>query len=415
MMASPAVSVYGPRRLSGASDTFPMSVVLAEIVSLSAADVEYLSNGIIIALEALQDADGDSSIPADFYENLGLLYKRRYRQNDDLHDLQAAIMWAEHAVAATPPDGPDRARRLNDLGNMIEMKFGRTGKVNDLDLAIKRVQQAVTATPPNHPHCATFLANLGNALGRRFERTRDLSHLERAIQRLEEAVAATPLHHPDRADRLANLGTWVKSRFDRTGAFSDLQLAIKWSSEALVATPPDHPRRSSYFNSLGSMLVFRFKQTGNECDYEQAFRYFKRSLENTTSSPTERLRAAFLAICFLSKNNNLDVYISEVTEAAVNLLPRISPRLMGRTDQQHLLLQYSRLAILASCAAIRVGKSPSHALQLFESGHGVMANQQFEIRGCLADRRQNHPEEEEEFERLRDELDSVSDCLPALN
>jgi hypothetical protein len=45
------------------------------------------------------------------------------------------------------------------------------------------------------------------------------------------------------------------------------------------------------------MLVCRFKQTGNECDYEQAFRYFKRSLENTTSSPTERLRAAFLTIC----------------------------------------------------------------------------------------------------------------------
>jgi hypothetical protein len=69
--------------------------------------------------------------------------------------------------------------------------------------------------------------------------------------------------------------------------------------------------------------------------------------------------------------------------------------LLGRTDQQHLLLQY--------------------ALQLFELGHGVMANQQFEIRGCLPDLRQNHPEEEEEFERLRDELDSVSECLPARN
>jgi hypothetical protein len=160
MMASPAVSVYGPRRLSGASDTFPMSVVLAEIVSLSAGDVEYLSNGIIIALEALQEADGDSSIPADVYENLGLLCKRRYRENDDLHDLQAAIMWADQAVAATPPDDPDRVRRLDDLGNRKEMKFGRTGKVNDLDLAIKRVQQAVTATPPNHPTAPHFWPTL---------------------------------------------------------------------------------------------------------------------------------------------------------------------------------------------------------------------------------------------------------------
>ena len=127
--------------------------------------------------------------PRQCLSNLGVALRTRFERTGDQADLDEAVTAGRHAVAATPPDHPDRAGRLSNLGVALRARFERTGGQADLDEAIAVGRDAVAATPPDHPDRARYLSNLGAALRIRFERTGDQADLDEAIAAGRDAAA----------------------------------------------------------------------------------------------------------------------------------------------------------------------------------------------------------------------------------
>ncbi|KAF3809650.1 hypothetical protein GCG54_00012938 [Colletotrichum gloeosporioides] len=99
---------------------------------------------------------------------------------------------------------------------------------------------------------------------------------------------------------------------------------------------------------------------------------------------------------------------SEILETAVSLLPSVSPRALKSSDQQNVLRKFPGLASLAAATALNAGKSPADALNLLESGRGVMAALLFETRAEIADLTSSHAGLANQFISLRNELDTPS-------
>ncbi|KAF4981776.1 hypothetical protein FZEAL_2498 [Fusarium zealandicum] len=64
------------------------------------------------------------------------------------------------------------------------------------------------------------------------------------------------------------------------------------------------------------------------------------------------------------------------------------------------------MASHTAAAALKIGKSPLHALSLLELGRGIRGLSLEEMRTDLVELREKHPRMADEFVRLRDELDS---------
>jgi len=86
-------------------------------------------------------------------------------QTGDLQGLEAAINYAERAVAAAPEDHPSRATLCSNLGKYLCNRYQRAGNLQDLEGAINYTEAAVAATPEDHPDRPGWLNYLGPVSG----------------------------------------------------------------------------------------------------------------------------------------------------------------------------------------------------------------------------------------------------------
>jgi hypothetical protein len=263
----------------------------------------------------------------------------------------------------------------------------------------------VTAIPLSHPDRPGRLTNLGNWLGTRFEQTGLVEDLNRAVEVSDEAVTAIPLDHPDRASCLGNLGNWLGKRFKQTGVIDDLNRAVEASDEAVTTTPLGHPDRAGRLGNLGNWLVTRFERTGLEKDIERSLLSFEEGWNCRNTQPSVRIKQAQEAAIILASQSNWEES-SKFLRDAVKLLPAVSPRSLENTNKQHMLGEFTGLASMAAAIALKAGKEPHLALELLELGRGVIAGLMLEMRTDISGLKQKHRKIAEEFESLRDELDS---------
>ena len=412
--------------------------------------IDDLNRAIEASDEAVTAIPLDHPVRAALLNNLGAMLSRRFERTGVIDDLNRAVEVSDEGVTAAPLDHPDRAAWLSNLGNHLGMRFERTGVIDDLNRAVEVCDKAVIALPLNHPDRAGRLTNLGNQLGTRFERTGAIDDLNRAVEVCDKAVVATPLDHPDRASRLNNLGNQLGRRFERTGAIDDLNRAVKVSAEAMTVIPPDHSGLAAFLSNLGSLLgmrfewtgaiddlnraievsdeavtaappdhhgraVFlsnlgnrlgrRFERTGAEKDIKRSLLSFKEGWNCQNARPFTRIDLARKAATILASQLNWEES-SKFLQDAIKLLPAVSPRSLENTDKQHMLGEFAGLASMAAAITLKAGKEPHHALELLELGRGVIAGLLLEMRTDISDLKQKHREIAEEFESLRDELDS---------
>ena len=95
--------------------------------------------------------------------------------------LTEAVSAHRDAIAATPDDHADRARRLSNLGTALRALADRTADTGLLEKAVDAHLDVVTAAPAGHPGRAGYLSNLGNALLALAERTGDAQTLQDAV------------------------------------------------------------------------------------------------------------------------------------------------------------------------------------------------------------------------------------------
>jgi CHAT domain-containing protein/tetratricopeptide (TPR) repeat protein len=211
----------------------------------------------------------------------GGTFLRCYWAQGRAADLERALTFWTEALAATPPDSPDRPSRLNNLGGGLHARYARSGRLDDLDAAIAAWQQALDTTPPDSPDRPGYLTNLGVGLHARYARSGRLEDLDAAIAAWQQALDTTPPDSPDRPSRLNNLGVGLSARYARSGRLDDLDAAIAAWQQALAATPPDSPDRPGYLNNLGNGLSDRYARSGRLDDLDAAIAAYEQALAAT--------------------------------------------------------------------------------------------------------------------------------------
>uniref|UniRef100_UPI0021BF4366 CHAT domain-containing protein n=1 Tax=Frankia gtarii TaxID=2950102 RepID=UPI0021BF4366 len=97
--------------------------------------------------------------------------------------------------------------------------------------------------------------------------------------------------------------------------------------------------------------------------------------------------------------------------AAVELVGRVAPRSLGRSDQESLLAELGSLGPDAAVCCVRAGMV-GRAVELFEQGRGVLLGKALDTRTDLTALAEQHPDLAASFTRLQGILDQADNPAP---
>ncbi|KAL2827513.1 CHAT domain-containing protein [Aspergillus cavernicola] len=234
-------------------------------------DLPSLDRDVNEARLALSTLSPDDRVYATTLRDTGKLLEARYRETEDVVDLQTAIDTTKTAVEAMSEDHPDRAATLNDIATWLRARFRTTRELDDIDHTVKYARLAVAATSHDDPSRITYLKTLSLGLNVRYQERGMPGDQDEAIEVAEGLVSNTPLEHPGDAAMLNDLGMWRKQRFQRTGSIGDLRRAValgKSAVEAASATGSDSTRITPLGN-LVRWLALLYENTAALEDLSQ--------------------------------------------------------------------------------------------------------------------------------------------------
>lgn len=369
-------------------------------------DVRDLDQAVDAARRAAALTPLDHPDQAVHFMNLCAALQDRYRRTDAVEDLFEAVSAAIQAVAATGMDHPSYPAAVTNLAMVLRARFERIGNPGDLDAAVAAQRDVLDRLPPGDPDEARYLAELGVSLRVRFERTMVDDDLGGALDACRRAVDATPADDPVFAARLTTLGNAWRTAFEHTGRLGDLDEAVNAHRRAVDATPPDHPDRTGWLSNLGHVLRMRSELRNSPADLDDALRCYTEAAENVAGQTFQRMTAARSAAIMAERKGDL-AKGADLLEAAVRLVPELTPHRLPQRDRQHQLTGISTLVDEAADAALAVPSpyAAQRALELVESGRAVLSSQTLETRGDLTDLRRVRPDLAARFADVRDRLD----------
>ncbi|MFF5496752.1 CHAT domain-containing protein [Streptomyces aquilus] len=348
--------------------------------------------------------------------NLTLALLSRSSHGFSAADVNAATEAQREAVELAGPGHSDRALLLILLGACLQTRGALLGAPADLDEAINVLTAADEAAPPGHPARPGALLNRCGALLMRAEAHADspgtAADLDTAVALAREAEAALPDRSPRRQWALSELGRALLHRHRHGAASADLSAAVTSLRQAEQADGPGALWRFAVRGQLSGALLARYEQDGDPADLDDAVRLSAQIAHAPTAPPALRLDAALTIGRLLADDPSAAI---AHFETAVGLLPQIATRRLRRGDQQRMLARFAGLASNVAAAVLN-GPEPSaeRALELLETGRGVLIGQALDVWSDLAPLRARHPELAARFEELRNLLDRPDDGSEAL-
>lgn len=397
-----------------------------------------LTESIAAVRAALAATDlGDQRRP-NRLSNLGEGLLSRYHQLGDSSALAEAVDVAQQAYETARPRSDQRAFAAANLGEALRLQYLSSRRRDPalLDRAIELARGTLAATPPDRLLHPRFQSNLAVLLITRYHATHSPADLDEATTRSEQAVAATPAGHPNRVERLSVLTGIKQAQVVRTSGLlhADLRRTTKpragdgragrlagrlglsrqrrqldefvsATAEAVAAGPSGY-RRSQALLSHGAALAFQSAQTNDRKAGAAALAVLRQLADDQTAIVHSRIEAATLAaFSLLAQSNNSDVLgAAESLRLAVALLPQTAPRRLPYADREHQLAGFSGLAGHAAACEIALGH-PERAVELLETGRGVLLGQALDARTEVTDLHDQHPDLAARFEELRAALD----------
>jgi tetratricopeptide (TPR) repeat protein len=364
----------------------------------------HLSN-LGLALQAMFERTGDTGLLAEAVStqraavaagqatpgragalsNLGVVLRTMADTVGDTGLLAESVQASQAAIAAAPPGHPELAGYLSNLGAALQSLAERTGRADLLAEAIQALRTAAVISPPGHPDRAGCLSNLGLSLDALFEHTGRVAVLHEAAQTHRDAVAAAPPGHPELAGYLSNLGIALQALSGRTGNEDLLAEAVTAFRDAAAATSPDDPQRATYLVNLGNALQVQHDApagTGSVADpglLTEAARHYAEAAGNAGMRALDRIYA-LRQVSRLAVRRGAGDDALTAAEAAVALLPQVTPRSLARRDRERQLGRLAGLAGDAAAAAISAGR-PDRAVELLEQTRGLLVAETLQARG----------------------------------
>ncbi|KAI1370096.1 CHAT domain-containing protein [Hypoxylon crocopeplum] len=362
--------------------------------------IDDLNRAIDMANVAIDDTSRSPTVRASYFSNLSALLRRRSHMTGSTEDLDRAVELAEMAVAVTPECHPNKAIVLSILGNAFERRFRRAGSIGDLDSSVDAAIRALDAIPEKYPTRTDFLSCFGLRLAMRFERSGAIDDSDLSIAVLDTAVASMPEDYVAKAGCFQNFA-------------HSLHRALEFAEMAIDATPQGDRNRESQFGIRGSLLEMRYQRTGSPEDLDAALSLYKEGWNSHIAPPFRRIYQADRAAAILASQSNWKES-SQLLKEALDLLPALSPRSLKHTDKQHMLERSAGLASVAAATYLNAEGVESeeiayNALRFLELGRGIIAGLLMDMRVDVSDLKRKYPLLADEFESLRDQLDSPID------
>ncbi|HEY6737455.1 MAG TPA: CHAT domain-containing protein, partial [Actinopolymorphaceae bacterium] len=298
-------------------------------------------------------------------------------------------------------------------------------------------------TPPKRRLYPRFQANLALALVGRYEVTGRPADLEEATALARQALLATPTEHPHRPERLSTLArilqaslarawgwrgldpnspaekpadaagitAWFRRRASRRQR-QQLDQLIDAAAAAVVASPHGHDLRPLALTVHGQSLALRGILHADPASFDAAVATFEEVAIDRTAPARLRAAAARLwAFTVLGRTDDPDpATAAEPFELAVELIPRTAPRHLVPVDQENHLTMVSGLACHAAACALAQGR-PRRALELLETGRGVLLGRVLDARAELTELYARQPDLARRFEAVRSRFERVLSAL----
>ncbi|KAF5627036.1 TPR Domain containing protein [Fusarium sp. NRRL 52700] len=381
-------------------------------------DLESIQIAVRYASEA-RDLAADKTLDMDVSASLDVTLSqaliRRYHHQQILADISEAVKTLQHAkiIASEHFQYPIV---LNNLGEALRVQFSRTGDVACLTDAIDALEDALASTSANDPTKGLYGSNLSLCLYDLFEVTKEHEILERSIEASENAIRNTNVGSAHLPDRLNNNGVLYAARFELTNMSSDMDRAISQTQAAIDASAPHNLQSAMYYNNLGRHLMrgslARQSKNKERCkrseeDMTASLQAYKQVLYMVGANPLWRARAGYSAASIAFNTGDLEG-AEKLVEKAVDLLPKISPLALDRSDQEYALSDISGLSCYATSIALEAGSGASKALRIQESGRGVIAGLIISARNDISDLEASAPEIAAEYKECRDLLTTAT-------
>jgi CHAT domain-containing protein len=142
-------------------------------------------------------------------------------------------------------------------------------------------------------------------------------------------------------------------------------------------------------------------------DLDRAISTKEMAFFTDTAPPSIRIRAASSCSNLLFSQGRYK-QAKPILEAAVRLLPTISPRTLKRRDQQFNISQFSNITSQAVSLCLADGEDEYKSLQLLELGRGILTSLQLEVRSDISVLAASHPDFARQFLQLRNQIDPPS-------
>ncbi|KAF5718704.1 tetratricopeptide-like helical [Fusarium mundagurra] len=404
----------------------PNSNVMLRVVSLLTAssayrskadrygDLENIQLAVRYASEARDLAAGkalDMDEKASLDVTLSQALVRRYYHQKVLADISEAVKALQHARAIAS-EHFQFPRILNNLGETLRLQFLRTGAVAYLIDAIGALEEALASTSSNDLTEAMIQHNLSLCLHDLFRVTKGRETLDSSIDASESSIRETNPGSTDLPERLNQNGILYAARFEITNKRSDMDQAIIQTQTAINTSPPDSAECAKYYSNLGRHLMISSlaRQTKNKEPCQRSKEDMKASLQAYThvlhmagANPLWRVRSGYSAASIAFNMGDLKA-AQQMMEKVVELLPKISPLALDRSDQEYALSGISGISSYATSIALEADSGASEALRIQEAGRGVIAGLTISARNDISDLEASAPDIAAEYKKCRDFL-----------
>ncbi|WP_306329729.1 CHAT domain-containing protein [Streptomyces venezuelae] len=305
--------------------------------------------------------------------------RERYEHRGALDDVTEAVRVARAAVDEGGPE--DRGGRLHNLGLALRMRHERTGDPGDLTEAVAAHEEAVLLAPHGHRDHVLLQQGLANALRVRRERGSGEADAQARIDALEAAAAGRDTTLGPRVGALLNLASALTERFQRAGRAEDADRAESLLRTAAAALPARHPRYAGVQHQLGLVLAARGRPGASAA--------LRAAALHPTATPLTRLRAAH-AWGFEAMTARRPEEAATAYGHALAQLPALASCHLPLADAERVLAESRGLAADAAACALAAG-TPTRALNLLESGRGILLDRALDAPDTLAAPRPQHP------------------------
>lgn len=339
------------------------------------------------------------------------LYRATYQMNlawrlrilaDRLHDRTAAreaVLLGRESVAGHASNDPELPMAQSVLGGALVQLAQLEGDRELMLEAVKVADDAREATPYDHAEYVGRLTTLVAALMGLYRASNVRHFLERALRAASNAAESIPPDHADRGAVLMNLCEVLRAAARAGFTGLDLTQAERYARAAVETIPLVHPGRADLLLSLGRVLAIKARQTGAPTAALECVNVYNAAAAMPTAAPADRVVAAHEAAetAMLAGRRNQAM---RMAETAVDLVPRMIVRDVGRADRERRLRSVHGLAATAAAAAISVQR-PERAVELLEQARGLVLASTLDTRSDLTELRSLAPDLAAPFDELR--------------